>query len=142
MSSFFIRSLMFVKSPEISPFPEWFFFPPQFGNSTKHKLDFKGIFLACCGCHEMQIQMMVMASKEPGRALKMQILSGSQGSQWSRENWDPQDPAGEGKHTSGREQGSFHGFSLDNPSAQPSCLSPASELKWLRGKKKWERSFP
>lgn len=60
----FVRSLMFVKGPWISLFPELLFFFPQFGNSTKRTLDFKCICPACSGCYELQIK--TLASKGGG----------------------------------------------------------------------------
>lgn len=126
LSSFFIRSLMFVKSPEISPFPERVFLhPPQPGNSTKHKLDFKGVCLACSGCHEMQIQ--TMASKGQGELWRCRSCQGArepmeQGKLGS--SGEDTLPAGESKHTSGRDnRDNFMAFSWITPQASPAPSS-------------------
>lgn len=74
---------MFVKSPQISPFPEQFFFS-QSGNSTEHKLDFKGICLACSGCHETQTRW----HRKGKESFEEPDLVREPGSQWSRENWN------------------------------------------------------
>lgn len=130
---------MFVKSPQISLFPEQFFSPNlAILQSTNWTLkEFAWLVLGAT------------KRKHDGigrgrRALKSQILSGSQGASGAGRTgilgrghsacW------GQQMHPR-REQGQVHGFPLDNPPGQPGCLISASELKWSR-EKKWKRSFP
>lgn len=86
LSSFIIRSLMFVKSPEISPFPERVFSPLSLAilQSVNWTLkEFAWLVLGATKCkyrrwHQKGKESFEDAVREPG-------------SQWSWENWDPQE---------------------------------------------------
>lgn len=115
---------MFVKNPQISPFPEQFFSPNlAILQSTNWTLkEFAWLVLGAT------------KRKHDGigrgrRALKSQILSGSQGANGAGKTGILRNSS-----LPRREQGQVHGFPLDNPSGQPSCLISASELKWSRKK--------
>lgn len=120
LSPFFISSFMFVKGSEISPFPERFFFSPRSGNPTKHKLDFKGTCLACSGHHEMRVQRWHPKGKE----------SLEDADHWSREKGNAQESTNTPQKGTGTRN--LLDFSWKIPQASPA----ASELKWLRKKKK------
>lgn len=96
------------------------FFPPRSGNPTKHKLDFKGTCLACSGHHEMRVQRWHPKGKE----------SLEDADHWSRDKGNAQESTNTPQKGTGTRN--LLDFSWKIPQASPA----ASELKWLRKKKK------